>query len=60
MSRVSRSGHAALVLVRLVFLKVKVNFHFYKKLVINKGASVIFELVRLNIDRKAYQEMQDC
>ena len=40
---------AALVLAGPVFLKVKMKFNFYKKQVINKGASVIFGLVRLII-----------
>ena len=46
---------AALVLARPVFLKVKINFHFYKMQVINKIVSVLIGLVRLIIlDTKAY------
>ena len=53
--RASGNGPAALVLAKPVFLKVIMNFHFYKKQVINKNkvmnksASVTFRLVRLII-----------
>ena len=49
MNRASRNGLAALVLAGSVFLKVKINFHFYKKQVIKKSISVIFGLVGLII-----------
>ena len=45
----SGGGLAAPVLARPVFLKVKINFHFYKKQLINKSASMIFGFDRLNI-----------
>ena len=47
--RASGIGAAAPVLAGPVFLKVKVKYHFYKKQIIYKSASVIFELVRLII-----------
>ena len=46
--RAGRNGLATLVLVGPVFLKVKIKLHFYKKQVVNKSASVIFGLVKLN------------
>ena len=49
MCRVGGNGLAALVLAGAVFLEVKMQFHFYKKQVINKSASMIFELVWLII-----------
>ena len=39
-----RTGPAGPVLARLVFIKVKAKFHFYKKQVINKSAGVILGL----------------
>ena len=41
------TGSADPVLAGWVFLKVKMNFHFYKKQIINKSTSVIFELFGL-------------
>ena len=44
---------ASPVLARPVFLKVKVKFHFSKRQVINKSASVILGLIKTTIiDRK--------
>ena len=57
--RASGNGPAALILAAPVFLKIKINFHFCKKQVVNKSASVIIDLVRLItvysaiIDRKS-------
>ena len=52
---VTRAGEnvpAALVLAGPVFLKIKINFQFYKKQVINKSASVSFgRLIILNYNR---------
>ena len=45
--RAGGSCPAAPVLARPVFLKAKIKFHFYKKQVINKSASMIFGLVGL-------------
>ena len=47
--RASINGPADPVLAGPVFLKVEMKFHFYKKQVVNKGASMIFGLVRLLI-----------
>ena len=47
--RASINGPADPVLAGPVFLKVEMKFHFYKKQVINEGASMIFGLVRLLI-----------
>ena len=52
-SRAGRIGPAAPVLAGPVFLKVKTKFHFCKRQVINKSASVILEAVKLE---KSYQE----
>ena len=49
--RASINGPADPVLAGPVFLKVEMKFHFYKKQVINKGASMIFGLVRKGISR---------
>ena len=48
-NRAGGIGPAAPVSARPVFIKVKTKFHFYKKQVINKSASVILGLVRLII-----------
>ena len=49
--RTGTNGPATLVLARPVFLKVKINFHFYPRQVIDKSACVIIGLVRLIILR---------
>ena len=46
-SKAGGSSLVVLVLAGPVFLKVKIKVNFYKKQVINKSASVIFELARL-------------
>ena len=46
--RASGNGLAVPILAGPVFLKVKINFHFYKMQQIKKTASVIFEFVRLS------------
>ena len=43
------SSPASPVLAGLLFLKLKIIFHFYIKQVINKTTSVIFVLLRLII-----------
>ena len=43
------AGPAGPVLAGPLLFKVKINFHFCKKQVINRSASVIFRLVRLII-----------
>ena len=47
--RAGGNGPAAPVLAGPVFLKVKINFHFYKNQVTKKSASVTFGLVKLII-----------
>ena len=52
-NRAGGIGPAAPVLAGPVFLKVKTKFHFCKRQVINKSASVILGLIKLIIlDRK--------
>ena len=43
------AGPAGQVLAGPLLFKVKINFHFCKKQVMNRSASVIFRLVRLII-----------
>ena len=45
--RASGIGLAAPVLAGLVFLKVRIKFHFYKKYMENKCATMILGLIRL-------------
>ena len=51
LNRVGGNSLAAPVLAVPVFLKVKIKFHFFKKQVMNKIASVIFKLVILSYNR---------
>ena len=48
-SRAGGIGPAAPVLIGPVFLKIKTKFHFCKRQIISKSASVILGLIRLII-----------